>query len=100
MKKLLTLIAVVGSLNVCWAQTFTAALSGTQEVPPNNSTSLDGTYGLADFSLSGTTFTVTSGFYGYSIPATEIAVSDAPAGFNALTPLFHLTIDPQELYVG
>jgi hypothetical protein len=101
MKKLLTLMAVAGSLNLCQAQNFSSTLTSTQEVPPNDLTSADGTYGFADFTLSGTTLSVTSGFYGYSVgDPTLITVNDAPPGFNAVSPLFDLTIDADEFSVG
>jgi len=101
MKKLVALIALASSLNLCQAQTYKATFSGTQEVPPNSVTGSDGTYALANFILSGTTFTVSGGFYGYSIGIpTSITINDAPPGFNALTPLFTLTIDPDAFPVG
>jgi hypothetical protein len=94
MKKILTLVVVAGGLNVCQAQNYTADLTSTQEVPPSNISSVEGTYSFANFTLSGDTLTVTSAFYGNMVgDPTEITVNDAPPGFNASGPLFALTVD-------
>jgi len=97
MKKFLTLIAVLGTVNLAHAQTYTATLTSSQEVPPNNLTTIDGTYGFANFTLSGNTLDVTSAFYGNMVGSpTAITVNDAPPGFNATSPLFDLNIDNDE----
>jgi hypothetical protein len=101
MKKILALILIVGGSNLCQAQNYSASFSSTQEVPPNDLTGVDGTYAFANFSLSGTTFSVTSAFYGNMVGTpTEITVNDAPPGFNASGPLFALTIDNDETVVS
>jgi hypothetical protein len=101
MKKLLTLIAVAGSLNLCQAQSYTATFTGTQEAPPNGLTGSEGTYAYANFTLSGDTLTVTGGVYANSVGIpTTITINDAPPGFNAMAPLFDLTVDPDAFSVG
>jgi hypothetical protein len=111
MKKILTLIAVAGALNICHAQTFNAALSSLNEVPPNGMSTSDGTYGIASFSLSGDTLSVTSGFYGYSFAPTvasaapngttptEISINDGPATANGPV-LFYLNVVADQFPVG
>jgi hypothetical protein len=99
MKKFLTLIAVIGSASLCQAQNFTANFSGSQEVPPNPNG--PGTYAFANFTLNGTTLSVTSAFYGNSAgDPTSITVNDAPPGFNAASPLFDLTLNNDETTVN
>src|ERR1700733_15210338 len=101
MKKLLTLIVVVGGVNLCQAQNFSASMTSTQEVPPNNLTGTDGTYGFADFTLNGNTLSVSAAFYGNSVgDPTVITVDDAPPWFNATGPLFDLTINNDETVVN
>jgi CHRD domain-containing protein/PEP-CTERM motif-containing protein len=59
MKAFLTLIAMFGSIIISHAQNYTVELNGLQEVPPNSSPGV----GDGEFTLSGTTFSVTSGSY-------------------------------------
>jgi len=100
MKKLLTLIAVAGSFGVCQGQNYTATLTSTQEVPANDLTSVDGTYAFGNFSLSGSTLSVTAGFYGNSVgDPTFITVNDAPPTANGPV-LFDLTINNDETTVN
>jgi len=100
MKKILTLAVVLGGLNVCQAQ-YTATATSDQEVTPNTTTSDDGTYGFGNFTLVGTTLTVSGGQYGnLDGDPTVITINDAPPGNNAAGPLFALTIDPDQADVG
>jgi hypothetical protein len=66
MKKLLTLIAVAGSLNVCHAQFYTSTLTSQQEVPvgANHDSTTYNTGAAADLSLNGSTLTVSEGVFG------------------------------------
>jgi len=59
MKAILTLVAIFGSIIISHAQNYTAELDGFQEGPPNSSPGV----GDADFTLTGTNFTITSGSY-------------------------------------
>ncbi len=100
MKKLLTLVAVAGSLNLCQAQqTYQATLSSLNEVPPNSLSTIEGTYGLGNFSLTGTTLSVTAGFYDYSYAPTVISINDGPPTANGPI-LFDLNIDNDAFPVG
>jgi hypothetical protein len=86
-KKTLTIIAVFGSLVVAHAQIYEANLDGLQEGPPNSSPG----YGTGDFSLSGTTLSVTSGSYQDLLGnSTAITLND-PHGTNVV--IFMLTLD-------
>jgi hypothetical protein len=101
MKKLLTLIVLAGGLNFCQAQqSFNTEATSTQEVPPNNLTTIDGTYAAGGFTLTGTTLTVASGFYGYSYAPTVISIGAAAAGDPLGATLFNLNIDPDQFPVG
>jgi hypothetical protein len=81
MKKTFIIIAILGSLVLSHAQSsFEANLDGLQEVPPNASPA----FGLGDFSLSGTTFSVTTGSYQDLL--------DAAPGVNGPV-VFSLTLD-------
>jgi len=101
MQIILTLAAVFGGIHICQAQNFTATATSDQEVPSNGNTTSQGAYGFGDFTLSGNTFTVTTGFYGnIDGDPTVITISDAPPGFNAAGPLFALTVDSDETTVN
>jgi hypothetical protein len=100
MKKLLTLIAVAGSFNVCQAQqsNLLAGATSQQELPldQENYTSLDGTYASANFTFTGgpgggTLSTTSDGFFGYSYAPTEISVNDGGPNVNGPV-LFTLTV--------
>jgi hypothetical protein len=99
MKKILVLIVAAGSFNYCQAQNFQAALSSLNEVPPNSLSSSEGTYGLGNFTLSGTTLIVAGGFYGYSYTPVSITINDGPLTGNGPT-LFSLNIDNDKFPVG
>jgi hypothetical protein len=100
MKKLFVLIVAAGSLNYCQAQQpFQAILSSLNEVPANSLSSVEGTYGLGNFSLTGTTLSVTGGFYGYSYTPISITINDGPLTGNGPT-LFSLNIDNDKFPVG
>jgi len=89
MKKTLAIIVLLGSLAVANAQIYEANLDGLQEVPPNASPA----FGLGDFSLSGTTFSVTSGSYQDLLGnSAAITLNDAAPGFNGPV-VFNLTLD-------
>lgn len=91
-------IAIVGGRNLCQArQSFIAALSSLNEVPPNNLSTMDGTYGVGYFSLMGLTLSVTGGFYDYSYPVAEISLYDGPVSGPTL---LQLNIDPDVSPVG
>jgi hypothetical protein len=95
---ILILMAVFGGQNFCQArQSFIASLSSLNEVPPNNMSPMDGTYGVGYFSLSGLTLNVTGGFYDYSYPITEISLYDGPV---AGPVLLQLNLDPDASSVG
>ena len=96
MKKILTIIAVFGSLVLSHAQTYEANLDGLQEVPPNASPA----FGLGDFTLSGTAFSVTTGTYQDLLGgATAVTLNDAAVGFNGPI-LFVLTLDTPAAATG
>jgi len=81
MKKSLIIIAMFGSLVLSHAQIYEANLNGLQEVPPNASPAT----GFGDFSLTGTTFSVTTGSYQDLLGnSTFITLNDASSGTNAL----------------
>jgi CHRD domain len=91
---LLVIAAMAAGLMVSHAQSFSATLDPSQEVPPHNTPA----YGDADFTLSfGTNLTVNAGTGTYAdllAGATSIRVSDAGPGTNGPT-LFTLTLtDP------
>ena len=89
MKKFLTVISILGSFALCHAQNYQASMDPFQEVPPHNTPA----FGLGDFSLSGTTFSVTSGSYQDLLaPSTFITLNDAAAGANGPV-VFTLTLD-------
>src|ERR1022692_602887 len=90
MKKPLIIVAIFGSLVLSHAQIYEANLDGLQEVPPNLSTG----YGFGEFSLSGTTFSVTSGSYQDLLGnSTAITLSDAGPAPNGPV-VFLLTLSP------
>ena len=84
------LVAMSGSLTVARAQTyFQANLDGLQEVPPNASPA----FGLGDFTLSGSTFSVTTGSYQDLLGgATAVTLNDAAPGVNGAI-IFSLVLD-------
>ena len=89
MKNLLVLAAVLCAAPAVHAQTYDANLDGFQEVPPNASPA----FGYGEFTLTGTTFAVTTGSYQDLLGnSTVITVNDAAVGSNG-TSLFQLTLD-------
>jgi hypothetical protein len=95
MKKLLTLIALGGSLNLCQAQNYSAIATPGQEVtPPSDPLN---TYAFVNFSLTGTTLNANgSGSYGdLTGDPVSITINDAPFGVNGPV-LFSLTINNDE----
>ena len=93
-------IVVAASSNLCQArQLFMANLSSTNEVPPNNLSTTEGTYGVGYFTLNGLTLSVTGGLYDYSYPVDEISLYDGPVTLGS-TPLFQLNIDGDSSPVG
>jgi len=90
MKKILIIFALLGSLTVVQAQSsFEANLDGLQVLPPNVSPA----FGLGDFSLSGTTLSVTTGTYQDLLgTSTAVTLHDAAPGVNGPV-IFLLTLD-------
>ena len=90
MKKILMLVAMSCSLTMARAQVFFEAnLDGLQEAPPNASPA----FGLGDFSLTGTTFSVTTGSYQDLLGgATAVTLNDAAPGVNGPV-IFSFTLD-------
>jgi hypothetical protein len=97
MKKLLALIAVAGSLNVCHAQNFYATLTSQQEVPlgANNDSATYSTAAAAEFVLSGDTLTVSDGVFGNLLgepnAVNGITIDVGAAGVQG-TPLFDIPV--------
>ena len=91
MKKILLVVALLGSLTMAHAQTFTANLDSFQEVPPHNTPA----YGLGDFTLDLTSMvlTVDSGSYASLLGgAISVTLNDGPVGASG--PLVaSLTLD-------
>jgi hypothetical protein len=91
MKKTLSSIALLGSLTVSHAQTYTAELDPFQEVPPHNTPG----YGSADFTLSGTTLSINAGTGVYAdllAGASTVRLQDAAVGSNGPT-IFLFNLD-------
>jgi hypothetical protein len=92
MKKLLTILGILGGINLSHAaMSFTANLDPFQEVPPHNTPG----FGSADFTLSGTTLSIDAGTGSYSdllAGATVVRLQDAAVGANGPT-IFTLTLD-------
>jgi hypothetical protein len=91
MKRILSVVAVLGGLITARAQTnFDANLDPFQEVPPHNTPG----YGSADFTLSGTTLSidVSTGIYADLLAgASTVRLQDAAVGANGPTVgLFNL----------
>jgi hypothetical protein len=99
MKILLTILGISSSLTLAHAQSYSAALTSLNEVPPSSLSTVEGTYGFGNFSLSGTTLTVTGGFYGYSYTPTVISLNDGPSTANGPI-LLNLNIDNDAFPVG
>jgi hypothetical protein len=83
MKTILTLVAIFGSILISHAQNYDAVLDGFQEVPPNSSPGV----GEAEFTLSNSTFTCTSGSYQDLLGnSSAISVND-PGGYGTNAPV-------------
>jgi hypothetical protein len=97
MKKILIIFTLLGSLTVVHAQSsFEANLDGLQVVPPNISPA----FGLGDFSLSGTTLSVTTGTYQDLLgTSTAVTLHDAAPGVNGPV-IFLLTLDSPGTTIG
>jgi hypothetical protein len=91
MKKTSIIIAIFSSAVLSHAQTYEANLDPFQEVPPHNTPG----YGSADFTLSGTTFSVSAdtGLYADLLAgATTVRLQDAAVGANGPT-VFTFNLD-------
>ncbi len=91
MKKISVIIAVLGSLVLSHAQSYQANLDPFQEVPPHNTPG----YGSADFTLSGTTFSIDAGTGSYAdllAGASTVRLQDAAVGANGPT-IFTFSLD-------
>jgi hypothetical protein len=78
MRKLSIVILLFGSALLSHAQGFIANLDGTQEVPPNTGP-LAGA-GQADFTLTGTTFSVSESAYVLFAPSPVATLNDGAPG--------------------
>lgn len=90
-KTFFSLIAIFGSIVISHAQNYTSNLDPFQEVPPHNTPG----YGSADFTLSGTTFSIDLGTGLYAdllAGATTVRLQDAAVGANGST-VFLFTLD-------
>jgi hypothetical protein len=99
MKTLLMTLGIFGSLTLARGQSYMATLTSLNEVPPNSLSTTEGTYGIGNFTLTGTTLTVTGGFYGYSYPVTVVSLDDGPPTANGPV-VFDFTIDNDAFPVG
>jgi hypothetical protein len=91
MKTIFTIIAILSSLGLSHAQTYTANLDPFQEVPPHNTPG----YGSADLTLLGTNLVISAntGIYADLLAgATTVRVQDAAVGANGPT-IFLFTLD-------
>jgi hypothetical protein len=89
MKTLLILAAIFCGTTAVQAQTFEANLDGFQVVPPNASPG----FGFGEFTLTGTTFTVTTGSYQDLLGGSSvITLNDAPVGTSGAS-IAQLTLD-------
>jgi CHRD domain-containing protein len=94
MKTVLIIIAIFGSISISHAQFnfyfYSASLDGSQEIPPNSSPGI----GDADFTLSNTTFSVTSGSYSdLQGNASGITVNISPPPGTNSPVIFSLTLN-------
>jgi hypothetical protein len=91
MKIISIIIAILSSLGLVQAQTYDANLDPFQEVPPHNTPG----YGSADFTLSGTTFSIAAGTGLYNDllgGASTVKLQDAAVGTNGPT-IFSFNLD-------
>jgi hypothetical protein len=89
MKHLLIICALLASSSLVPAQNYVANLSEEQELVAGL---MDPTFGLADFTLTGSTFSVTSSFYQVLGFPTGVTLNDAPPGTDGPV-VFSFTLD-------